>query len=150
MRIHVDISGQITQRNLDSSLGFRRDDGVTRAVILTSKTKREVMGKYKGQIINLVEKVHCILIYYCIRDHLEGVEEIVVCKDVDFRKVKYYLPSLFKDKPGFQEVKITPRHSESRKSNGHWPALKAHRKRRYANEIITRKMIEDKILEFKS
>ena len=75
MKIHIDISGQITQTSLNSSLGFKRSDGVERTAYLRKQTKKALLRKYGTQITNLVEKIHCILIYYCIRDHLKDVKE---------------------------------------------------------------------------
>ena len=46
---------------------------------------------------NLIEKLHCIMIYYCIRDFLEGIGEIKICEDVNFRRIKNLLPLLFKN-----------------------------------------------------
>jgi hypothetical protein len=40
MRIDIDISGQITQKNLPSSLGFKRSDGLEKAVLLRPEIKR--------------------------------------------------------------------------------------------------------------
>ena len=63
MHISVDISGQITQKNMDSCLGCRRSDGVERAVFLKSRTKKEVLKKYTDlQVVSIVEKMYCILV----------------------------------------------------------------------------------------
>lgn len=147
LRIDIDISGQIQQKNLDSSLGAKRSDGVQNAVFLSHQTKKELLGKYKGQINNLVEKMHCLMIYYCIKDLLDGVTEIRVCNDVNFRVVKKLLPLLFKGR--LKGVEINNRKRSEPASAGHWPALKAHRKRKYATCIIKRKDVEEKILEFR-
>jgi len=149
MKIYVDISGQVDQKNLDSSLGCWRTDKLTRAVFLPTRTKKTVLKKYKGQIVNLIEKIHCILIYYCIKDILEGVDEIIICRDVNFRRVANLLPMLFSEHKNFRNINISPIDRYSEKSMGHNPALKAFRKRKYADEIITRDMIEKKILSFK-
>ncbi len=149
MRISIDISGQVQQMNFDSSLGAKRSDGMTMAVVLPRRTKKAIVRKYKGQITNLMEKIHCIMIYYCIRDHLKEVDEISICRDVKPRVIKPLLSSLFKEYEGFSEVKITFRESSETHSNGHWPALKAFRKRKYAKGIIKKEMIEKKLLDFK-
>jgi hypothetical protein len=148
VKIHIDISGQIQQRNLDSSLGFKRSDGVNKAVFLPKRTKKALLRKYKGQIINLVEKIHCIMVYYCIKDSLKGVTEIHICRDVNFRVVKRLLPFLFKGHSSFSDIKIAVRNRCDPTSNGHWPALKAFRRRRYATIILKKEMIEKKLLEF--
>lgn len=92
MIIQIDISGQIQQKNYDSALGFKRSDGKTGSVFLRKQLKQKLTDKYKGQIINFVEKLHCIMIYYAIKDHLGGVKEIKICRDVKIRTVAYLLP----------------------------------------------------------
>jgi len=106
MKIHIDISGQVQQKNLDSSLGFRRSDGLMRAVFLPVRTKKLLFKKYKTQITNLIEKIHCILIYYCIKDSLKGVDGIHICRDGDFRAIKRLLPFLFKGHSHFHDIKL--------------------------------------------
>ena len=147
--MHIDISGQVQQINYSSALAFKREDGLSRAVFLRSKTKKEIIGKYKGQITNLIEKIHCILIYYCIMNHIDGIEELLICRDVNFRRLKRLLPYLFNSDKKFQKIKISSRKGSNPKSNGHAPALKAFRKRKYADIIISMDMIEAKLLEFK-
>ena len=80
-KIEIDISGQIQQLNHDSALGFRRDNGIEQSVYLRSKTKKEIIRKYSGQVTNLIEKLHCIMIYYCIKDFLSDIKEIKICKE---------------------------------------------------------------------
>lgn len=150
MDINVDISGQIVQKNLDSSLGCKRSDGLERAVFLTSKTKKEILGKYKGQVTSLIEKVHCILIYYCIKDILDGVDRVIVCNDVEFRKVADLLPKLFSDDLNFKRIELVRLDRSVKRSNGHYPAVKAYRDRGRASKIIKEKMIEDLLFKFKS
>ena len=48
MRLHIDISGQIQQKSLNSALGCVRDDGEERSVFIKSKIKKEILMKYKG------------------------------------------------------------------------------------------------------
>ena len=128
MIIHIDISGQVQQKNLDSSLGFKRSDGLQGAVYLPSKTKKEIIRKYKGQVVRLIEKLHCILIYYAIKDHLNGVTEIIICKDVNYRRLKDMIPLLFKENNYLENIRVRAR-VEKKKSNGHGPAIRAFRKR---------------------
>lgn len=148
MRIHIDIAGQIAQKGKHSAIGFMRSDGLSYSVVLPSNVKRKIISDYKGQITNLVEKIYSILVYYCIRDHLEKVEEIVICRDVNPRKVSYLLPFLFKDNLHFDKIKIRWG-KNGKKSKGHWPALKAYRSRKQANIVIKKEMIKEKLFEFK-
>ncbi len=148
-KIEIDISGQIQQLNYDSALGFRRDNGIERSVYLRNETKKEIIKRYKGQVTNIIEKLHCILIYYCIKDCLDSVNEIKICKDADFRRVKNLLPFLFKQQNYLNGIKITERKGGEDKSDGHRIALKAFRKRRYADLLIKKEMIEDVLFEFK-
>jgi hypothetical protein len=149
MKMVIDISGQIQQLNLDSSLGFKRSDGLAGAVFLKSETKKEIVKKYKGQIINLIEKVHCILIYYCIKDYLKNVDEIEICKDANFRRIKSLLPLLFNEENYLVSIKIIQRESNTEKSLAHRTAIKVFRKKKYANIIIKKEMIENVLFKFK-
>ena len=149
LKIEIDISGQIQQLNFDSALGFRRDNGFEKSVFLRSKDKKEIVKKYGGQVTNLIEKLYCILIYFCINDFLEGVKEIKICKDVDFRALKNVLPLLFKEHNYLNEIKITPRKGSEPKSKAHRLALRTFRRRRHAMKIIDKEMIEDLLFKFK-
>ena len=148
-KIEIDISGQIQQLNYDSALGFRRDNGIEQSVYLRSKTKKEIIKKYKGQVTNLIEKLHCIMIYYCIKDFLDDVEEIKICKDVNFRRIKNLLSLLFKGHNYLNGINVTQRKGDEVKSAGHRIALKTFRKRKYANIIIDKEMLENVLFEFK-
>lgn len=148
-KIEVDISGQIQQLNHNSALGFRRDNGIVRSVYLKSKNKKEIIKKYKNQITNLIEKLHYIMIYFCIRDSLKDVKEIKICKDVNFRRIKNLPPLLFKEQNYLRDIKIIPKTGKEIKSAGHNIALKTFRGRKYANLIIKKEMIEDVLFEFK-
>jgi len=148
-KIEIDISGQIQQINHDSALGFRRDNGIERSVYLKNETKKGIIKKYKGQVTNLIEKLHCIMIYYCIKDFLDEVKEIKICRDVNFRRIKNLLPLLFKDKNYFNEIEITQRKGDELKSAGHSIALKTFRRKKYASLLIEKEMIEDVLFEFK-
>jgi len=92
MIIHIDISGQIVQKNHDSAMGFKRSDGLTNSVFLKKEIKKELLNKYKGQVTNLIEKTHTILVFYCIQNHLGNVKEIKICKDCNPRKIKFFIP----------------------------------------------------------
>lgn len=148
-RIGIDISGQIQQLNYNSALGFSRTNGIERSVFLDSSAKKEIIKKYKGQVTNLIEKLHCILIYYRVKDFLDNVKEITICRDINFRKLKNLLPFLFKSQNYLNGIKISQRDSEEEKSQGHRIALKTFRKKRFADLIITKEMIENVLFEFK-
>ncbi len=148
-KIEIDISGQIQQLNYDSALGFRRDNGIVKSVYLRSKDKKEIIKKYKNQITNLIEKLHCIMIYFCIKDSLENVKEIKICRDVSFRRIRNLLPLLFKKQNYLRNIKIIQRKGDEAKSAGHNIALKTFRRRKYAEMIIKKEMIEDVLFEFK-
>ncbi len=149
MKMTIDISGQIQQLNLDSALGFKRSDKLSKGVFLKSPTKKEIVMKYRGQITNLIEKMHCIMIYFCIKDYLENVDEIEICRDANFRRIKNLLPLLFKEQNYLSSIKITQRKSNTEKSEAHRIALKIFRKKKYAELIIKKEMIENVLLEFK-
>ena len=149
IKYYIDISGQIQQINLDSSLGCFGDNGLRFSVYFKSSIKKELIHKYKGQIINRIEKLHCILIYYCIKDRLENIGEIEICRDANFRRIKNLLPLLFKDYNCFKFIEIVQRESNSDKSFAHRVALKTFRKKKYADVLITKEMIEDVLFKFK-
>lgn len=149
MKIGIDISGQIQQRSYDSSLGFKRSDGLKGSIFLRKQLKKTIIQKYKGQITNLIEKLHCILIYYAIKDNLKGVKEIKICKDISLRRIKNLLPKLFKENKLFPNIKITFRNKTNGKSNGHNPALKSFRHRKYADKILIKKDVENVLFKFK-
>ena len=149
MRIEIDISGQVQQLNYDSALGFWRENGLEKAVHLTSKTKKVIIKKYKGQVTNLIEKLHCILIYYCIKDDLDDVNEIKICRDISARRLKNFLPLLFKAPNYLAEKRIKVRKGDEPASKAHRIALKAFRRKKYASSLITEEMIEHVLFEFK-
>ena len=149
MKIEIDISGQIQQVNYDSALGFRRENGFEKSVYLRSKTKKEIIKKYKGQVTNLIEKLHCIMIYYCIKDFVKGIREIKICKDVNFRRVRNLLPLLFKEQDSFKNIKIISRKGNEPTSSAHRIALKTFRRKKYVHLLIKKEMIENVLFEFK-
>lgn len=150
MKVEIDISGQIQQLNLNSSLAFRSKDCQTKCVYLDSKTKKEVIKKYKGQVTNLIEKLHCILIYYCIRDDIKNIREIKICKDVSYRKIKMLLPLILKRLSKVESIKIKFREGNDPKSAEHNIALRGFRKKIFADIVIKKEMIENVLFEFKS
>jgi len=113
------------------------------------KNKKEIIRKYKGQVTNLVEKLHCILIYYCIKDNLNNVNEIKICKDVSVRRLKNLLPLLFKEHNYLYNIKIEIRKGSEPESKAHRIALKTFRRRKFASLLITKEMIENVLFEFK-
>ncbi len=149
MRIEIDISGQIQQKNYDSALGFWRDNGIENSVYLSSKTKKEIIRRYKGQVINLVEKLHCILIYYCIKDYVDNVNEIKICQDINPRRLKYLLPLLFKENNFLENIKVKLRYGKEPESKAHKIALKTFRRKKFASLLINKEMIENVLFEFK-
>ena len=89
------------------------------------------------------------MIYYAIKNHLTGVKEIKICRDVNKRNVAYLLPKLFKDSKEFSNIKISFIGGRNAKSNGHVPALKTFRHRKYADKVLNLEMVENLLLEFK-
>ena len=148
-KIEIDISGQIQQLTYDSALGFRRDNGFEKSVYLRNKEKKEIIKKYKGQVMNLIEKLHCILTYYLIKDELDSISEIKICKDVNFRTMKNLLPLLFKENNYLNGIRISVRRGDEPKSMAHRFALRTFRRRRHASQIINKEMIEKMLFNFK-
>lgn len=148
MKVEIDISGQIQQLNYDSALGCK-GDGIERSVFLRSETKKEVIKKYKGQVTNLIEKLHCIMIYYCIKDFVNEIDTMKICTDVNFRRLGNLLPFLFKDENYLKGIRIKRRKGNEKDSKAHRVALRAFRKRKFADLLITKEMIEEALFEFK-
>jgi len=148
-KIEIDISGQVQQLNYDSALGFRMEDGLEKSVFLRSKDKKEIVRKYSRRITNVIEKLHCILIYYLIKDELENISQIKICKDVDFRTLKNLLPLLFSEYNYLKDIKINVREGDESKSGAHKFALRTFRRRKHASKIIDKEMIEEMLFKFK-
>ncbi len=89
------------------------------------------------------------MIYYCIKDFLKDVKEIKVCKDVNFRRLKRLFPFLFKENNYLNDIKIIPRKGDEKISSAHNIALRSFRKRKFAEKIITKEMIENILFKFK-
>jgi hypothetical protein len=140
MKMHIDISGQVTQLDRPSAMAFVRDDGAVNSVYLDTETKIRITTKHTGKTQNIVEKLHCILVYYCIKDYLENVEELIICRDINPRRLDRILLSLFKGHSKFP--KITVRGHDKPESEAHEAALSVFRKKSKAKTIITEKMIE--------
>ena len=147
--LEIDISGQIQQLNYDSVIGCMRNDGLKRSSFLSSEIKKNIIKKYRGQVINIIEKLHCILIYYCIKDILENVKKIIICRDINFRIVKNLLPLLFKENNYLKDIKINQRDTLSEDSLGHKVAIKTFRKKKYADIVLKEEMVENVLFEFK-
>jgi hypothetical protein len=147
MKLHIDISGQIHQKNLNSALGVNREDGEWRSVFVKSKVKKEILREYKGQIVSLIEKIHCILIYYSIKDFLGRVDELIICRDINFRRLKRLLPLLFEN--NLENIRINQRESNGKKSLGHNIASGTKKHKRKATVTLNLEMIEDVLFNFK-
>jgi len=128
-------------------LGCKRGDGVWRTAYLRVQTKRALLRKYKGQVTRLPEKLHCILIYYCIKDLLSGVTEIKICKDINYRVLRQLLPLLFGDK--LASVKLIERKGLEPQIDAHRSALRAFRRKKYATVFVNKDMVESLLFKFK-
>lgn len=92
MEIEVDISGNMKFLYKDSVLAFATKDGsLFNTVFLDKRLKRKIFIKYKSKIKNLKEKLHCIMIYYCVKDYLNKISEMKICPDVSPFKMNQYL-----------------------------------------------------------
>ncbi|MEM2131271.1 MAG: hypothetical protein QXM96_03125 [Candidatus Woesearchaeota archaeon] len=142
MIIHIDISGQITQKNMNSALALKSSDGFEYSVFLRAKDKKFILNKYKF-FKRIEEKVYCIMVFYLLNDKLDkNIEEIVFCRDVNFRKVKNIL---LKTIPPLKNFIIRQRDSDDFNSLAHKVALKTFQGKRKYDILITKKMIEEKL-----
>ncbi|MFH1722482.1 MAG: hypothetical protein ABH950_07765 [Candidatus Altiarchaeota archaeon] len=145
LTLHIDISGILKDAYQQSTLGFKRTDGVTGNIYIRHQTKRAYYRKYRNKLTDCVGRLYAIAVYYAIKDYLTNVEKIRFCRDIKFRHVKNYLNQLFVNHKGFKEIKLELNNPSNGKSNGHYPALKAFRNRSKAKKFLTLKMIESKL-----
>tara|TARA_Y100000310_G_C20291339_1_gene627348 strand:+ start:203 stop:646 length:444 start_codon:yes stop_codon:yes gene_type:complete len=110
MRIEIDISGNMKFLYKDSVMAFATEDGkVYNTVFLDKRLKRKIFTKYSSRIKNVKEQLHCIMIYYCIRDYIDKIKEMKICPDISPFKMNQYLRVyLPKDSFGKIKKKIVP------------------------------------------
>ena len=80
------------------------------------------------------------MIYFCIKDHLKNIDELIICRDINPRRINNILRSMFKDNSSFPRIKI--RGHDQPDSNAHDAALGGYRSKSKANLVITEKLIE--------
>lgn len=105
MKVKIDIRGRINQWGTKSILGFSSDDLNFHYVVeISSKYKKELRKKY-GNRTDFVEKFHCILITYAIKNHLNKISFIQICNDIGKKKLLKYLKDYLGSSNVYDDIK---------------------------------------------
>lgn len=140
MYIEIDVSGNVKFLYNDSVMAFATKEGdVSNTVFLDKRLKREIFVKYKNRIKNVKEQLHCIMIYYCIKDFIDRISKMKICPDISPFKMNHYL-GLYLPKDSFLKIKkrITPVKHDS---FVHKIAYKTYQKKVKPNIILDKEMI---------
>jgi len=138
--VEIDISGRIDQKSYDSVIVMlAEDESLENSVFLKSELKRKVLNRNKD-IKDVVEKVHCIMIYYCAKDYLNEISEMKICPDCSSIKINHYLKFYFKGLKRFDKIKKRVKEI-SHASPCHKKALRIFRGKEKPKIIINKEMI---------
>ncbi len=78
MEVKIDVSENVRFVDRTSVLGIATDDKKYKNnIVLLPKIKKRI-NKFAGKI----DKIHCILIYYLIKNELKKYESIQICCDI--------------------------------------------------------------------
>lgn len=147
-KIEIDISGRIDQKSYNSVIVMLSKDGsLENSIFLSSKLKRQILNKNKD-IKNIIVKLHCILIYYCIKDFIGKISKMKICPDCSPKKIDQYLKLYFKDSKNFKKIKKRIK-GIKHSSLCHKKALRIFRGKEKPKLIISKEMIL-KLLKEKS
>ncbi|MFH1182404.1 MAG: hypothetical protein V1702_05580 [Candidatus Woesearchaeota archaeon] len=137
----IDISGRINEWDKHTFLGYATESK-NHIVYIDIKTKKDLRLKY-GKITDFVEKFHCLMIYYCIRDHLDNFDSLQICRDCGSAKITKYLNDYFWGSTKYSRLKpfVKPVGNSSRIHK----LLKEMRKENSYDLKITAGMIANKI-----
>ena len=141
MHIEVDQSGKIEQLNKDTYIAF--SDFEHYCIKLPKGIKQELFYLYRTKISQIVPKLFAICTYYCIKDHLEKKELIII--DIEYigweafikRELVHIVKSTYPDfdKDIFRFGLIT------KNSNAHKLAFRAYRKEQRPDKTLTKQEI---------
>ena len=139
-KVEIDISGRIDQRSYNSVIFMlSEDNSLENSIFLNSELKRKILNKNK-HIQDVIVKLHCILIYYCIRDYVNKISEIKVCPDCSPKKIDQYLKFYFKDYKEFDKIRKRIK-GVKHSSLCHKKALRTFRKKEKPKLKITEEMV---------
>ncbi|MAG02984.1 hypothetical protein CMI42_06610 [Candidatus Pacearchaeota archaeon] len=146
MKIEVDISGNMKFVYRNSVMAFSTKDGkIKNTVLLNKKLKRWIIIKYKSRIKNIKEQLHCIMIFYCIKDHIDKISEMKICPDISPYKMNQYL-RLYLPEDYFHKIRkrIVP---VTHESLAHKIAYRTYKRREKPSLILTKDMILELLLK---
>jgi len=147
MKIEIDISGNMKFLYKDSVMAFATKEGdISNTILLDRRLKREIFVKYRSRIKNIKEQMHCIMIYYCIKNYLNKISEMKICPDISPNKLHHYLRLLFSSNNLFLKIKkvIKPVKHDS---FVHKIAYKTYQKKIKPNIILTKEIILKSLLK---
>ena len=142
-KVEVDFSGRVDQKSYDSVVVMlSKDRELENSAILTSKLKREILNQNK-EIKDIIGKVHCILIYFCVKDFTDKISKMKICPDCSPKKIDQYLKAYFKEDKEFKKIKRKTK-GIKHSSSCHKKALRIFR----GKEKPRLKLTKEKILNF--
>lgn len=104
--MHIDLSRRFCQKG-DSAIAFKIIPSEEhKGIVMLNKLKKEL----KRDLGIDYPKLHSIYIYYLIKDNLDSFDNIVICDDEDYFKVKGYLDRLFEGNKSYFDKAITSLH----------------------------------------
>lgn len=142
MRIEVDQSGKIEQLNKDSVIAFSNKNQYS--ILISNEVKQEVYKSYKGRIKELIYRLFCIGLYYCLKDYIKEKELIVICCEYIGKEnliKSFLLDYLRKDYPAV-DPKIIRFGKIGKNSNAHAVAIDVYRGSRRPNKILSLSEVE--------
>src|SRR3989338_3125557 len=107
MRVEVDMSGKIEQTEIDTVVAFRNDEQYS--IMLKKKIKTEILKEYRNKYKDIHYRLFAILIYYCIKNYLNKVQQIVIDQEYEGREEdikRNLLRVIWKDYPSFDKKLI--------------------------------------------
>ena len=142
MRIEVDMSGKIEQTNADTVVVFRNDGQYS--VLLKKKIKAEILIEHRNKYKDIHYRLFAILIYYCIRNYLNRVQQIVIDQEYENKEEdikRNLLRVIWKHYPNFDK-KLIKFSRIGKKSNAHRVAYQTFIGKLAPNKIITKMEVE--------
>ncbi len=144
MRIEIDQSGKIEQKNMDTVIAL--SNRIEYSVLLPKEVKRRLIDKYKKEK-QLILKLFVICLYYTLENYLHEIVEIVIDKEYEGKDdyIKSLLISFIrKVHPNFDKNFI--RFSQiTKKSRAHEVAANVKRGKIKPQRILSENDIENMI-----
>lgn len=142
MRIEVDMSGKIEQTDMDTVVAFR--NGEQYSVLLRKNIKAEILTKYRNKYKDVHYRLFAILIYYCIKNYLNRIQQIVIDIEYEGREEdikRNLLRIIWKSCPNFDK-KLIKFSRIGKGSNAHRVSYQTFIGKLAPNKIITKKEVE--------